>query len=163
MKVIAGILIAVIIALVVGCASPESMINPTTPTPSAAPPSKSEEPYEATFHAWLDTWLQGTMVVNRPSGLVMIKNTDNIQRTFKVEITLYYGDKGFTKEFILHIEPGQVKTAVATSTDMYELYDIAPPGLTQEDSEIRQAFREAGGKEMYKTGNWGIDYKVTPQ
>ncbi len=173
MKIITGILVVAIIALVAGCAtSPEPNPSPQSPTPTSpesisATPSKSEsnktEPYEVSFHAYADTKLQGKMLTYDPTGLVMIKNTDNIQRTFKVEITHYYAGKGFTKEFTLQIEPGQIKSALATQRDMYKLYDIAPPGLTQEDSEIRRAIGEAGGLEMFKRGDWGIDYKVTPQ
>ena len=155
MKIVVGILVAVIIGLVAGWA--------LGAIPSL--PRGSEDGYEVTFNAFLtQNWQYYLSPRYEPAGLVQIKNTDEIQRTFKVEIIHYIGDKGFTKEFTLQIEPGQVKSALVTKSDLYNL-----PGQSAEDSELVRAVREAGRnghdslwRNIIEAGNWGIDYSVTP-
>jgi hypothetical protein len=119
--------------------------EPTTTSPAISSTTDTE-PYKVTFNAYVAylALSAGGGVGNRivPTGLVMVKNTDTIQRTFKVEITHYYGGIAYTKEFTLQIEPGQFKTAIMTS-------DAVPTS--------------ANVGTNYSAGDWGIDYQVIPQ
>lgn len=44
-----------------------------------------------------------------PIGHVSVRNEDEIQGTFKVEITFYSGEKEYAEEFILELEPEQIE------------------------------------------------------
>jgi hypothetical protein len=121
------------------------------PFPSSISDAEETEPYEVSFDAYADRSLRSTGIwTYKPTGLVMIKNNDNVERTFKVEITHYYGDETYTKEFTLTITPEQMKSARLTSSDI--ISDVGSDILHGDTVQ-----------EHVRTGDWGIDYRVTPQ
>ena len=112
--------------------------------PASAPASTSEpESYKVSFYVYVQSASSGLAGVHRmkPVGQVTVKNTDDIARTFKVEITHYYGGKEYTKEFTIQLEPGQIKTVIMDSDDVPSSAEV--------------------GKN-YWAGDWGIDYQVIP-
>lgn len=170
MKIVIGIVIVAIVALFVGCTTPSEpkpfpppegyesweeyqrqtdSPSPTAtltpdPNPSSIPPTPTEtESYEVSFHAFVQSVAISSFGLNKiePVGLVIVKNTDDIPRTFKVEITHYYGGKGYTKEFTIQLEPGQIKTVIMDSDDVPSSAEVG---------------------ENYWAGDWGIDYQVIP-
>lgn len=152
MKIVTGILIAVIVALVSGCATPTPVSKSTpapepTTQPATSTPVKGKshqtEPlnYKAHFHVYVYTFTMppsGWTFV-RPTAYVSVKNTDKVQRTFKVQITFYYGVKQYTKEFLLELKPGQIKMVTMTSDDI-------------PDRDFMDSFPD----------DWAVDYQVTP-
>ena len=131
---------------------PQTTPNESEPVPTPSTTYGSEayetESYRASFHAYVQMLAFGadpgvpTMHSINPVGHVTVRNTDSTPRTFKVEITHYYGDEGYTKEFILQLEPGQIKTVMMNAKT--DVPDSAQVG------------------ENYRAGDWGIDYQVTP-
>ena len=155
-KVVIGIVIGAAIVLVaLFVAAPtawESVFSPTTNTSGSSAKAKSE-PYEVSFHVYVQCWKTGWewpgFLDYNPVGQVTIRNTDSIAKIFTVEISHYYGDEVYTKEFTLEIQPGQIKTA--TMSYRLDISEFSDQALLHNDEH----------RKKYVDGDWGIDYRIT--
>jgi len=141
MKAITGTVVIAIIALIAGFVP---IIEVHAYEPLA---------YDAKSDVYVQQWTVAPMmgVRNEPTCYVTIKNTDNIQGKFRVQITFYYGGEKYMKEFILQLEPGQVKKVEMTSDDI-------PKDFTNQDGS-------RSNKDFWKSfhaGDWAADYQVIP-
>ena len=68
-----------------------------------------------------------------PIGHVSVTNEDEIQGTFKVEITFYSAGKEYTEEFMLELNPGQIEEVGKSANIDYDRaewswgYSVTPP------------------------------------
>ncbi len=68
-----------------------------------------------------------------PIGSVAIRNTDKIQGTFEVEITFQSGDDQYTEKFTLELKPGQIEEVSMSASGIH-----------------------------YEKDKWSWEYEVTP-
>jgi len=148
MKVVIGIVIIAIIALVVGCATPSEPV----PDKSGIVETQSrqtESPSYEVVRTYTDEVIVGTkpggppggsMVDLRPRASVEIKNTGNLAGLFSVYI--FFSEEYSGRE-LLYLKPGE--TGVATYTPFQTFEEWKTQGLRD--------FKD-------KTAEW--DYKVTP-
>lgn len=150
MKIVIGIVVVVIIALVVGCATP-SEPEPVSNELEIAEANykKTESPSYEVVRTYTDEVIVGTkpggspggsMVDLRPRASVEIKNTGNLAGLFSVYI--FFSEEYSGRE-LLYLKPGE--TGVATYTPFQTFEEWKTQGLRD--------FKD-------KTAEW--DYKVTP-
>lgn len=145
MKIVTGILVAIVVALVVG-------FVPLIEAPSNEPLDYQEQSYvERVDNRALRSMILSTVAFERdpakiqealslaysfpeynPIGHVSVRNTDKIEGRFKVEIAFYSGDKEYVEEFILELKPGQVEEVKKSVNIHYDKdewswwYEITP-------------------------------------
>ncbi len=163
-KIAIAIAVVATVVLVAAFVVPPTVWEGVSPATNGSSFDAESEPYEVSFHVYVQRWIIGGAVPGagyeyvNPTGAVMVKNTDSIPKTFVVEISHQYGDRTYTEEFTLEIEPGQMKAAEMSYKDYVS--HTQPTGLRAVARHARDD-DERYIHSAYVDGNWGIDYRIT--
>jgi len=147
MKILIGILLALVIALVVGFVPIMEVQHQDTEPLSYETQSRVEKADNrdlrrailstVAFEKDLDKIREALNLASsipeyNPIGHVSVRNTDKIQGMFKVEITFHSGDKEYAEEFILELKPGQIEEVKKSANIHYDKeewtweYEVTP-------------------------------------
>jgi hypothetical protein len=147
MKIVIGILVVAVIALVVGFVPIlEVQREDTEPLNYEAQSYVKKEDARAlrsailssvAFSKDLNAISEALKLANSfpeyyPIGHVSVRNTDKIQGTFKVEIIFRSGDKEYREEFTLELKPGQAEEVEKSANIHYDKdkwtweYEVTP-------------------------------------